>query len=288
MPALAEKLEHAQRIGTLPKVVVPVHFAGQPTEQEAIWSLAQQYGFKIIEDASHVDRRRTQRRTGRQLPLVRHHGVQLSSGEDHHHRRGRHGADERRALGATHGAAAYTRDHARRGSVYQRREVAQDGAPPAWYYEQQMLGFNYRMTDIQAVLGMSQLQRLDNYVARRNELARRYDERCADLPLQLPAHPDREPARAFHLYVVRLETGAASRRRIGRCSIDCAQRGIGVNLHYIPVHLQPYYRALGFASGPVPAGRGVLTRSHHAAAVRRVDGVAAGARRGLRCEPERL
>ena len=151
---------------------------------------------------------------------------------------------ERMAMLRTHGI---TRDAARFTNA---GEVAQDAAPPSWYYEQQMLGFNYRLTDIQAVLGMSQLQRLDSYVARRNELARRYDLALRGLPLRLPGI---QPANlcAFHLYVVRLQAGAASATH--RQVFDrMRQMGIGVNLHYIPVHLQPYYRALGFAAGQYP------------------------------------
>src|SRR4029077_15162661 len=114
--------------------------------------------------------------------------------------------------------------------------------PGPWYYEQQMLGFNYRMTDIHAALGVSQLSRLQRYVARRNELARRYDELLAALPLQLPTVLAQNRS-AFHLYVVRLLTGstAGAHRRVLE---ELRREGIAVNLHHTPVHLQPYYREL--------------------------------------------
>jgi dTDP-4-amino-4,6-dideoxygalactose transaminase len=121
--------------------------------------------------------------------------------------------------------------------------------PVAWHYEQHLLGFNYRLTDIQAALGASQLGRLDAYVERRNQLARRYDEALAGLPLQLPViQPSNRSA--FHLYVVRLTDADSARHR----AVFNAMRGkgIGVNLHYMPIHLQPYYQALGFKAGQFP------------------------------------
>ena len=121
---------------------------------------------------------------------------------------------------------------------------------PAWYYEQQMLGYNYRMTDIAAALGTSQLQRIDDYVERRNVLARRYDRALSSLPLLLPS-PQAANRSAYHLYVARLrpEATRATHRSVFE---GMRERGIGVNLHYMPVHLQPYYRDLGFSLGQFP------------------------------------
>ena len=122
--------------------------------------------------------------------------------------------------------------------------------PGPWYYQQIELGFNYRMTDIQAALGYSQLQRLEEFVARRHELTDRYDALLADLPVITPW---RDPAAwsAFHLYVIRLDERRAGRTR--RAVFEALrQKGIGVNVHYIPVHTQPYYRAMGFAEGDYP------------------------------------
>jgi dTDP-4-amino-4,6-dideoxygalactose transaminase len=122
--------------------------------------------------------------------------------------------------------------------------------PAAWYYEQQLLGYNYRMTDIHATLGLSQLERLDEYVARRNDIARRYDEALVGLPLQLPTVQPGNLS-AFHLYVVRVQA-AATRKTHRQVFDELRARGIGVNLHYMPVHLQPYYRQLGFRRGQFP------------------------------------
>ena len=128
--------------------------------------------------------------------------------------------------------------------------MADGGTAGAWYYEQQLLGFNYRMTDIHAALGLSQLDRLEANVERRNLLARRYDAALGDLPLRLPFV---QPANrsAFHLYVVRLRPDAAGKTH-RQVFDELRRRGVAVNLHYLPVHLQPYYRALGFSDGSFP------------------------------------
>jgi dTDP-4-amino-4,6-dideoxygalactose transaminase len=123
-------------------------------------------------------------------------------------------------------------------------------ALPAWYYEQQMLGFNYRMTDIHAALGLSQLDRLSGYIERRNALAHRYQDALRHLPVRLPfVQPGNQSA--FHLYVIRLKSAALARTH-RQVFDELRRRGIGVNLHYAPVHLQPYYRELGFAPGQFP------------------------------------
>lgn len=248
--ALAAKLAAGRRAGKLPQALVPVHFSGQPTEQEEIWKLAQQYGVKVIEDASHsIGGARNGEPVGScrwsDIAVFSFHPVKIiTTGEGGMALTNDAQLAERMAMLRTHGI---TRDAASFTAV---SETAADEAPPSWYYEQQMLGFNYRMTDIQAVLGMSQLQRLDAYVTRRNELARRYDAALRGLPLRLPCI---QPANlsAFHLYVVRLQARAAGPTH--RQVFDrMRQMGVGVNLHYIPVHLQPYYRELGFAPGQFP------------------------------------
>jgi UDP-4-amino-4,6-dideoxy-N-acetyl-beta-L-altrosamine transaminase len=243
VPRLAEKLAWAQERGALPKVVVPVHFAGQPTEQEAIWALAQQYGFKVLEDASHaIGAARNGEPAGScrwsDITVFSFHPVKIvTSGEGGMALTNDAALAESMAMLRTHGI---TRDP--------RRWQEGDGA--AWHYEQQLLGFNYRMIDIQAALGVSQLQRLDAYVARRNALARRYDVALEGLPLQLPTVLAGNRS-AFHLYVVRLKPGIA--KKTHRLVFDeLRRRGVGVNLHYTPVHLQPYYRGLGFLPGQYP------------------------------------
>ena len=243
VPRLAEKLARAQERGALPKVVVPVHFAGQPTEQEAIWALAQQYGFKVLEDASHaIGAARNGEPAGScrwsDITVFSFHPVKIvTSGEGGMALTNDAALAESMAMLRTHGI---TRDP--------RRWQEPDGA--AWHYEQQLLGFNYRMIDIQAALGVSQLQRLDAYVARRNALARRYDVALEGLPLQLPTVLAGNRS-AFHLYVVRLKAGIA--KKTHRLVFDeLRRRGVGVNLHYTPVHLQPYYRGHGFLPGQYP------------------------------------
>jgi UDP-4-amino-4,6-dideoxy-N-acetyl-beta-L-altrosamine transaminase len=240
--ALERKLEAAQRCGQLPKVLVPVHFAGQPTEQEAIWELAGQYGFKVLEDASHsIGAQRHGESVGScrwsHITVFSFHPVKIiTSGEGGTALTRDAALAEHMRLTRSHGV---TRDPA-------RFEFGA-GHAPAWHYEQQLLGFNYRMTDIHAALGLSQLSRLDENVRRRNELAGRYRGRLGSLALQLPAIAPGNRS-AFHLYVVRLKD-AAIRRRV----FDAMRSGgVGVNVHYTPVHLQPYYRALGFSEGQFP------------------------------------
>jgi UDP-4-amino-4,6-dideoxy-N-acetyl-beta-L-altrosamine transaminase len=245
VPALKEKLAQSRKAGRLPKVLVPVHFGGQPTDQEEIRELSGDFGFKVLEDASHsIGASRHGEPAGScrwsDIAVFSFHPVKIvTTAEGGMALTNDSELAERMRMLRTHGI---TRDPSR---------LKLDAAePPAWYYEQQLLGFNYRMTDIHAALGRSQVERLDAYVERRNGLARRYDAALADLPLQRPVVRAGNRS-AFHLYVVRLkgEGGAANRRRV----FDALRReGIGVNLHYMPVHLQPYYRALGFREGLCP------------------------------------
>ncbi len=236
---LAEKLERAEAAGRLPKVVVPVHMCGQPADMEAIGALRRRYGFHLVEDASHaIGGHHRGRPVGSEpdtdVTVLSFHPVKIvTSGE---------------------GGAAVTRDAelARRMERLRSHGITRDPgemthAPDGpWYYQQIELGWNYRMTDIHAALGTSQMDRLETYVARRHEVAARYDRLLSGLPLRTPWRA-RDCRSAFHLYVVRVD---ASVRR----AVFEAMRadGIGVNVHYIPVHLQPYYRALGFGPGDFP------------------------------------
>jgi len=264
VPALTEKLGRARRAGRVPAVVVPVHFAGQPTEQAAIWELAQQYGFKVLEDASHaVGASRDGEPVGScrwaDITVFSFHPVKIiTSGEGGMALTNNRALAECMAMLRSHGV---TRDAAQIGSSAARSAFDPPDRIPVWYYEQQMLGYNYRMTDIQAALGSSQLGRLDAYLERRNALARGYDRDLGGLPLQLPrVLPGNQSA--FHLYVVRTDRNATGDER-GRIFDGLRQRGIGVNVHYMPVHLQPYYRELGFSAGRCPEaeahGRTALT-----------------------------
>jgi len=243
VPALREKLTQAKRNGKLPKVVVPVHLGGQPTEQEAIWNLAREFGFKVLEDAAHsFGASRNGEPVGSckwsHIAVFSFHPAKIiTTGEGGMAMTNDDELAWRMTAFHTHGI---TRDPAR-----MRREP--DGP---WYYEQVQLGYNYRMTDLEAALGLSQFVRLDEFVERRNALARRYNQKLADLPLQLPTVQP-ENRSAFHLYVVRLRSGVVSKAH--REVFDSLRKqGIGVNLHYMPVHLQPYYRNLGFGPGLCP------------------------------------
>jgi UDP-4-amino-4,6-dideoxy-N-acetyl-beta-L-altrosamine transaminase len=241
--SLRAKLIAGRNRGKLPKVVVPVLFAGQPTEQEQIWRLAKEYGFKILEDASHaIGASRCGVAVGScrwsDITVFSFHPVKIiTSGE---------------------GGMALTNDPElarcmellRSHGITRNKRYFRTEDPAAWHYEQQALGFNYRMTDIQAALGASQLERLDECVERRNVLARLYDTALQGLPLQLPA-VQAENRSAFHLYVIRLKLDCI--KNTHRQVFDIMRSsGIGVNLHYSPVHLQPYYRDLGFAQGQQP------------------------------------
>jgi len=241
--ALETKLAKAEQEGRLPKVVVPVHFSGQPCDMRAIHTLAERYGFKIIEDASHaIGAKYLGERVGNgcysDIAVFSFHPVKIiTTGE---------------------GGMALTKnpDLAARMELLRSHGVTRDPelmtreADGPWYYEQIGLGFNYRMTDIQAALGLSQMTRLDGFVARRYHLADRYDDGLRDLPLTLPWR-DANAWSAFHLYVIRLELNRIekSRREIFE---TLRERSILVNLHYIPVHTQPYYRAMGFKRGDFP------------------------------------
>lgn len=237
---LEQMLAEAKRQGALPKVVVPVHFGGQPTEQEKIHALAQEYGFKILEDASHsIGASRNGEPTGScrwsDITVFSFHPVKIvTTGEGGMALCKDQALAERMRLLRSHGI---TRDAA----------VMESPDPAPWQYEQQALGFNYRMTDIQAALGCSQLARQGMFIAKRNALARQYDEALEDLPLQLP-RVSAGNSSAYHLYVVRLQLARLSKTH-RQVFEELRSRGVGVNLHYMPVYLQPFYRKLGFAPG---------------------------------------
>ena len=241
--ALAAKLASAAGAGALPSVVIPVHFAGQSCDMEAISVLAKKYRFAVIEDAAHaLGGTYRGERTGScrwsDMTILSFHPVKLiTTGEGGMVLTNREDLYERLLRLRTHGITRDTR-------------FLTAPSEGQWYYEQLELGMHYRITDIQAALGLSQLDRLDAFVARRRVLAKRYDEALAALPLTLPwQHPD--TLSAFHLYVVRLQPNNVrkTRRKVFEA---LRERGIGVNVHYIPVHTQPYYRTLGFRNGMFP------------------------------------
>lgn len=241
--ALAAKLKLAEADGTLPSIVVPVHFGGQSCDMQTIGALGERYGFKIVEDASHAigaDYRGGKVGDCRfsDLCVFSFHPVKIvTTGEGGLVTTKEPELAVRLAELRSHGM---TRDPA-------RMEGPSEGP---WFYEQITLGMNYRITDIQAALGSSQMRRLDEFVARRRTLAARYDELLGNLPLTCPWQ-DPDGRSAFHLYPIRVREEQVGAPR--RVVFDRLRKlGIGVNVHYIPVHLQPYYRRLGFGPGLCP------------------------------------
>ena len=239
---LAAKLAAAERTGRLPKVVIPVHFAGQPCDMAAIHALAVRYGFRIIEDASHaIGARYEDTRIGdcrySDIVVFSFHPVKIITSAE-----GGMALTRDRAL-ARH--MARLRSH---GMTREPHEMTGPSHGP-WYYEQVELGYNYRLTDMQAALGLSQLSRLDEWVRRRHELADRYDRLLGELPLDLPVRRS-DRYTGLHLYVVRVRDNAPMDR--GALFSYLREAGVGVNVHYIPIHLQPDYRRFGFAPGDFP------------------------------------
>ncbi|MDX1490597.1 MAG: UDP-4-amino-4,6-dideoxy-N-acetyl-beta-L-altrosamine transaminase [Pseudohongiellaceae bacterium] len=241
--ALAAKLKQAERDGRLPKIVVVVHLCGQPCEMVKIAQLSEQYGFRVIEDASHaIGGKYLSGYVGScnysDITVFSFHPVKIiTTGEG--------------GMALTNNATLASRmDLLRSHGITRDAALMKDEPHGPWYYEQIDIGFNYRMTDIQAALGLSQLDRLDRFVARRHELAKRYSEMLSGLPIKLPwQHPDTYSA--LHLYVIRLELDKIghSHRQIFE---SLRARGIAVNLHYIPVYKQPWYQQLGYLDVDFP------------------------------------
>jgi UDP-4-amino-4,6-dideoxy-N-acetyl-beta-L-altrosamine transaminase len=242
--ALARKLEQAQLDGKLPKVVVPVHLCGQPCDMAAIHALSRKYSFKIIEDASHAIGGRYQgipigNGAYSDITVFSFHPVKIiTTGE---------------------GGMAVTNDPLlwRKMKLLRSHGISSDkadmqprAADEIWNYQQIDLGFNYRMTDIHAALGVSQMHRLDEFVVRRQAIAQRYDELLLDVPAVTPwKHPD--SFSSVHLYVIRLKLdGKALTQRQVYEKLHAS--GIFVNLHYIPVYRHPYFEKFGFKAGYCP------------------------------------
>ncbi len=248
--ALEEKLKRAEKDGTLPDIVAPVHFSGRSCPLEDIRSLSRQYGFKIVEDAAH------------------------SIGADYHGRKTGSCEYSDMAVFSTHpvkiittgeGGIVTTNDEGlykkllrlRTHGITREREQMHNKDEGAWYFEQLDLGYHYRITDIQCALGISQMGRLDEYVERRRALAERYNAKLAGLPLQLPRTGDNSGS-SWHIYVVTLEGDIPPRRTV----FDrMREKGIGVNVHYIPVYQHPYYRQFGFREKDFPAAERYYERA---------------------------
>jgi len=248
---LEEKLAKAERAGRLPSVVIPVHFAGFACDMRAISALAGRYGFKVIEDASHA--------TGAayegapigsryaDLSVFSFHAVKIiTTGEG--------------GMVTTPSDTLAVQLRSLRSHGITRDPAAFEGsAHGPWYYEHQQLGFNYRITDIHAALGLSQLQRMTGWREARERLADRYDFKLRGLPLRSPARPAGRTS-SWHLYVVELGSDSHTIDR-GRVFAAMREAGIGVNVHYIPIHTHPHYQRLGFKQGDFPAAEAYYQRA---------------------------
>ena len=240
--ALEAKLLHAKSAGNLPQLVIPVDFSGLACDLQTMRKLADSYGFKLLEDASHAaGASYLEHPVGSAFAhasVFSFHAVKIVT--------------------TAEGGIVTTQDErvAHKMRVLRSHGMTRDplelerATEGAWYYEQQLLGFNYRMTDLQAALGLSQLTRLDAMQSRRDELAARYDRLLVDLPILLPPRLyDRRSS--WHLYAIEVDETRTSRTRaqVYRALRDA---GIGVNVHYIPIHLQPFYSRRGFKRGDFP------------------------------------
>ena len=242
--ALKKKLELARKFDRLPKVVIPVHLTGQSCDMRSIHELAKLYGFNLIEDASHaIGGKYMDIPIGNcfysDITIFSFHPVKIVTSAE--------------------GGIALTNDVslAKKMQLFRSHGITRDPslmthAPDGqWYYQQIALGYNYRMTELQAALGISQLKRLNEYVKRRNEIADRYHQELHGLPIFLPNQADFTYS-SYHLYVVRLDLELIKPLTHAEVFSALRARGILVNLHYIPVHTQPYYRKMGFGWGDFP------------------------------------
>ena len=249
--ALAEKLAQAERDGTLPNVLIPVDFAGLPADLREMRALADRYGFAILEDASHATGAaylgHPVGQSWADASVFSFHAVKIIT------------TAEGGLVTTRDGALAHRLRLLRSHGMTRDPQDMQAPSEGPWYYEQITLGYNYRLTDLQAALGLSQLSRLDELQASREEAAARYDRWLGAMPLRLPARlPDRRSA--WHLYAVEIDT---QRQRSSRAQVFAAMRsaGIGVNVHYIPIHTQPHFRGLGFARGDFPVAEAYYERA---------------------------
>ncbi|MCO4200544.1 UDP-4-amino-4,6-dideoxy-N-acetyl-beta-L-altrosamine transaminase [Aeromonas hydrophila] len=244
--ALNKKLQKAVLTHTLPKALIAVHLAGQPCDLEEIGVLCRQYGIILIEDACHALGAHYQ---GSPIGSCLHSDMTVFS------------FHPVKPITTAEGGAVTTRDQqlAAKLRLYRSHGITRDPqallmpSPGEWYYEQQLLGFNYRLTDIQAALGLSQLSRLDQFIAQRCELARRYDELLSPLPVQ-PLQQSNNRQSGYHLYVIQV----AERDQV---FARMRAAGIGVNVHYIPIPAQPYYRGLGHHPAAYPGAQAYYQRA---------------------------
>ena len=240
---LEKKLIQAKRESKLPKIVIPVHFAGQSCDMKKVYSLSQEYGFNIIEDASHaIGGKYLDKPIGScqysDITVFSFHPVKIiTTAEGGLATTNNEVLSERMRLYRSHGV---TRD-----SKLTTKQVEE-----AWHYQQVNLGFNYRMTELQAALGVSQMQRLDEFVAKRRVLQERYHGLLVGLPLVCP-YQFKDSCSSLHLYPIQIELGKIDKTR-AQVYDALRENGLGVNVHYIPIHTQPYYQKMGFKQGDFP------------------------------------
>jgi len=241
---LEERLSVAKSENNLPKVVMPVHLTGQSCEMESIFKLSQEYGFRIIEDASHaIGGEYKGAKVGSceysDITVFSFHPVKIiTTGEG--------------GMALTNDAKIFNklqkfRSH---GITSDQEEMYSRPANEIWNYQQVCLGYNYRMTDISAALGISQMERLDQYISTRHLIANKYNAALAKLPLITPFQ-HKDTYSSYHLYVIRLELDKLSRSQ-KEIHDSLIETGINVNLHYIPVYRQPFYEKMGFKKGYCP------------------------------------
>jgi UDP-4-amino-4,6-dideoxy-N-acetyl-beta-L-altrosamine transaminase len=240
---LEKKLLEAKKKNLLPKILIPVHFAGQSCNMQKIYELSKIYGFKIIEDASHaIGAKYLDEPIGNcefsDVTVFSFHPVKIITTAEG-------------GLATTNSSKLFKKlELYRSHGVTRNQELMHSNSPGSWYYEQIDLGFNYRMTEIQAALGISQMKRLDEFVNKRHILKDRYDSLLEDLPIVIPSQNDFSHS-SMHLYpiLVDLKLAAKSRSQIFE---ELRNLEIGVNIHYIPIHLHPYYQKFGFQAGDFP------------------------------------
>ena len=243
---LEKKLIQAKKDNKLPKIVIPVHFAGQSCDMKKIYSLGKEYGFSIIEDASHaIGGKYLDKPVGgcqySDITVFSFHPVKIiTTAEGGLATTNSRELSEKMQMLRSHGIT-------RNPSLMNKESEGE------WYYQQIDLGFNYRMTELQAALGISQIQRLDDFVIRRNALGERYDKLLDGMALVKPSQFE-DSSSAMHLYPIKVDNRGEIFKKL-------REGGVGVSVHYIPIHMQPYYKSLGFKSADFPVSEDYYNRA---------------------------